>query len=81
VLFTGRSEMRLRSTRHGASTARPAALPAPVASAAAHAEAEARPFLNAAAGAAPPAAKAVAVPAVHPKKPVRRSKAAPRTKS
>lgn len=56
ILFTGRSEMVLKGAKPVTAQSAPAGLPAPIATAAMHAEAEGKPLLRAAAG--PPAATA-----------------------
>ena len=64
IVFTGKSDMMLRGTRPTSeSTAAPAALPKPIAAAAARAEAEAKPALAAAAPAAKRRAAAKKSPA------------------
>jgi lipopolysaccharide export system protein LptC len=65
ILFTGRSDLLLKPAKPGPAKSAPAALPAPVATAAAKARAEAKPALAAAVKAKPAVATTGAKPAVH----------------
>jgi len=77
VLFTGRSEMVLTVAKApAAARTAPPGLPAPVAAAAAHAEAEARPLLGRTGAAPPPRAKPAARKTTAPAKPAARAKPA-----
>ncbi len=74
ILFTGKSDMRLKGAKPGAAKSAPAALPAPIALVAARVEAEARPLLAADRRAAKPkAADPKAAGASAPIKPVRKN--------
>jgi lipopolysaccharide export system protein LptC len=65
ILFTGRSDLLLQPAKPGPAKSAPAALPPPIAIAAAKAQAEAKPALASAAKIKPAVATASAKPAVH----------------